>query len=327
MAIVQLEGLRIDKRSVERLGCIVGCLEYLGRDVSLPWLYGGTGHAFIISLDPGVDVSSPDSWDHQPQYDLGRNLGYVIDGFWAWKPDAEESFPDKQREAWEFVRGNIDRGVPCFGFELKAYYGGFWVIYGYDDGTGDEPAGYYYSGWEEGGPLPWDKLGDQFIPLLEVRSVQLCEPAQNVKVVKDGLVLALKHAQNPPEWIDERAQAGPAAWAYWAEALESGEAKRDHHTYNAQLWLECREMAVEFCAEAKERLPGRCDAAFDQATDRYTAVCERLKVLIELHPPREKPNWGPDSTFSSAEAAAVVREAGDADTEGLACLRQIVDAL
>ena len=60
MAVVQLEGLRIHKRLVERLGCIVGCLDYLERKVSLPWSYGGTGHAFIISLDPGVDVSSPD---------------------------------------------------------------------------------------------------------------------------------------------------------------------------------------------------------------------------------------------------------------------------
>ena len=90
--------------------------------------------------------------------------------------------------------------------------------------------GYYYSGWEEGGPLAWQKLGDLFIPNLEVRSVQLAEPASCAKTVKDGLTYALRHAQNPREWIDEQAKSGPAAWAYWAEALESGEAKRDHHT-------------------------------------------------------------------------------------------------
>ena len=98
MAIVQLEGLRIQKRSVERLGCIKGCLDYLGRDTSLPWLYGGTGHAFIISLDPGVDVSSPDSWDHQPQFNLGANLGYTVGGFSVFKPDAGDAFPDRQRD-------------------------------------------------------------------------------------------------------------------------------------------------------------------------------------------------------------------------------------
>ena len=286
----ELQGLRIHQRLVERLGCIKGCLEYLGRDISLPWLYGATGHAFIISLDPGVDVSSPDSWDHQPQFNLGINLGYTIDGLWAWKETAGDAFPELQREAWDFVRADIDRGAPCFGFELKAMYGGYWVITGYEDGAGDSPAGYYYSGWEEGGPLPWQKLGDQFILVLEVRSVQLCQPASDAQTVSAGLRYALEHAQNPPEWIDAQAKSGPAAWTYWAEALESGEAKRDHHTYNAQLWLECRDMAAGFCQEARERLHGIGDAFFDQAADRYVAVCDSLNALIELHPPREQPD-------------------------------------
>lgn len=322
----KLEDLRIRQRSVERLGCIKGCLEYLGSDVSFPWLYGGTGHAFIISLDPGVDVSSPDSWDHQPQYDLGANLGYTIDGFSAWKPDVGDAFPAKQREAWDFVRANLDQGVPCFGFELKAYYGGYWVIYGYDD-AGKDTGGYYYSGWEEGGPLPWNKLGELFVPLLEVRSVQLCPPAPAAQAVKEGLAYALQHARSPPEWIDPGARSGPAAWAYWAEALETGEAKRDHHTYNLGLWLECREMAVAFMGEAKARLPGLPGDLFDGAAVHYAVVCEHLRALRALHPEREKPDWGPDSTFSSLEAAALVRLAAAADAEGLAYLQQIVDLL
>jgi hypothetical protein len=86
-------------------------------------------------------------------------------------------------------------------------------------------------------------------------------------------------------------------------------------------------MAAEFSREAQERLPGRCDDLFDEAAARYGMVCEGLKALIELHPPREKPNWGPDSTFTSSEAAAIVRQVADADAEGLACLQQIVDVL
>ena len=319
--MVELEGLCIRQRYVERLGCIKGCLDYLGSEVSLPWLYGGTGHAFIISLDPGVDVSSPDSWNHQPQYDLGPNLGYTIDGVSAFKETAGDAYPTKKKEAWDFVRSNIDRGVPCFGFELKKFEGGYWVIHGYDD------VGYYYSGWERGGPLPWQQLGDQFIPVLRVRSVQLCPPASDEEAVRNALTFSLKHAKNPTEWIDPQARSGPAAWAYWAEALETGETKRDHHTYNAQLWLECREMAVEFCAEARERLPGRCDGLSDQAAEHYGVICDKLRALIDLHPPRKEPDWGPASTFASPEAAAIVRQAAQADAEGLRCLEQIVEAL
>ena len=78
--MIVLEKLKWSPKWVSHLGCIKGCLEYLGSDLSFSWLYGGTGYAFIISLDPGVDVSSPDSWNHEPQYRLGRNLGYVVDG-------------------------------------------------------------------------------------------------------------------------------------------------------------------------------------------------------------------------------------------------------
>jgi hypothetical protein len=49
----------------------------------------------------------------------------------------------------------------------------------------------------------------------------------------------------------------------WADALETGRANRDGQAYTNQVWLECREMAVEFLGEAKTRLPGVCDAAFD----------------------------------------------------------------
>jgi hypothetical protein len=323
----ELKGLRMRQRSVERLGCIQGCLAYLGADVSFPWLYGGTGHAFIISLDPGVDVSSPDSWDHGPQFALGRNLGYVVEGVCATQEEAGETFPQKQREAWDFVRGNIDRGVPCFGFELKKYYGGYWVIYGYEEDAEAGTGGYFYAGWKEGGPLPWQELGALFVPVLEVRSVQLCDPAPAEETVKEGLAFALQHAETPPDLIEPQARSGPTAWAYWAEALETGEAKRDHHTYNLGLWLECREMAVAFLPEAKACLAGRCAALFDEAARHYDRVCEKLKALLALHPEREAPDWGPDSTFASPEAAALVRETASADARGLACLRQIVDAL
>jgi hypothetical protein len=315
----ELVGLRIRRRLVERLGCIKGCLEYLGSDMSFPWLYGGTGHAFIISLDPGVDVSSPDSWDFQPQYDLGRNLGYVVGGFFTFKEEAGDAYPERQREAWDFVRGNIDRGAPCFGFELVAPYTGYWIIYGYDD------VGYYYSGNEHGGPLPWQKLGDLFIPMLEVRSVELCPVAPFEQIIKDGLAYAIQHADDPPgRKLWPQAKRGPAAWAYWTEALETGEAKRYDHTYNLGVWHECREMAVEFLSEVKVYLPGRCVDLCNEAATHYAHVQDTLMTLLELHPEPDEPDV---STFASSEAAALMRQAGEADARGLACLGEILAML
>jgi hypothetical protein len=323
--MTQLEDLRWQQRLVERMGCIRASLVYLGAQTSFAWLYGGTGQAFITNIDPGVDVSSKDSWDREALYINAPKLGFAVEGFCVSQEKAGETFPQRQREAWDFVRSNIDRGVPCFGFELKANYGGYWVIYGYDDGDGDAPAGYYYSGWEEGGPLPWQELGDQFIPFLEVRAVRRCEPASDDEVVRGGIDVALRHAADSDGWMEPQARAGDAAFAAWARALESGEAKRDHHTYNAQICLECREMAVAYLAEVKARLPGRCDTHCDAAAAHYWAMCERLRELIALHPPRQEPDW--QSQFASGEGATLVRQIGALDHAGRAVLAQIAQAL
>ena len=50
----KIENLTWRPRWITHLGCIKGCLEYLGVDVSDAWLFGATGHAFIINLHDEV---------------------------------------------------------------------------------------------------------------------------------------------------------------------------------------------------------------------------------------------------------------------------------
>jgi hypothetical protein len=112
----------------------------------------------------------------------------------------------------------------------------------------------------------------------------------------------------------------------WAQALESGKAIYDGHAYLTQVWLEAREMAVAFLQEAVERLPGRCDEAFGGAIGHYAAVRDRLKAVSEMHP--ERPDgWDWQSPLTSPEGAALIREAAQAEGQGVACLKQIVAAL
>jgi hypothetical protein len=100
----------------------------------------------------------------------------------------------------------------------------------------------------------------------------------------------------------------------------------DGHAYLTQVWLECREMAVAFLQEAAARLPGRCDDAFEQATGHYAVVRDRLKALADMHP--ERPDgWDWQSPLTSLEGAALIREVAVAERKGIACLRQVVQAL
>ncbi len=45
-----IENLKHKPWWISHLGCIEGCLDYFDVDVSTPWLFGATGHAFIINI-------------------------------------------------------------------------------------------------------------------------------------------------------------------------------------------------------------------------------------------------------------------------------------
>ena len=50
----KLQNCQWASRWVTHLGCIKGCLGYLKRDVSDGWLFGATGHAFLINILEGA---------------------------------------------------------------------------------------------------------------------------------------------------------------------------------------------------------------------------------------------------------------------------------
>lgn len=314
-----LDGLRWQPMWVSHLGCVKSCLDYLEVDMSRAWLYGGTGHAFIINMTQDACPSGPTAWNTRMLFHLAPNLGYCVEGVKQWK-DGSRAFAQKQREAWDLVRASIDEGVPCYGWQMENP--DFYLIHGYDK------AGYYYSGCEHcevQGPLPWKDLGTWDVTMVEVYRVEPQDPAPAEETVKSALAMAIRHAENPEEWIPPGYASGPAAYEVWAKSLEAGTACRDGHAYNADVWLECREMAVEFLKEAKGKLPGKCDAEFDKAIAQYSTIRDMLQQVRDLHPQRSDGDW--EETLQSDEAAAILRGVGEEERRGLECLKGIVAAL
>jgi hypothetical protein len=279
----KLENCQWVPRWVAHMGCIKGCLDYLGIDISDAWLYGGTGHAFVINLHKEVCPSGPTAWKTMKLFELGRNLGYRLDGVFGFK--GQDDFPALQERAWEHARQAIDQGRPCYGWELEIPE--FYVVYGYDDGEDDGAAGYYYSGpgCKEGkGPKPWQELGDTGIGALELYSVWPGTSAHDATTVKQALTFAIEIAGNPEEWIFEDYRAGPEGFDNWIRALQAGKASDMGTRYNAGVWLECRTNAVGFLQEARKRLTGRIDPLFDEAIAHYTVVSKSLNKVTEVYP-------------------------------------------
>jgi hypothetical protein len=318
----RLENLRWAPQWVSHLGCIRGCLDYLGVKMTDGWLYGGTGHAFLLNIhDNGSCPSGPTAWNHSVIFTLGENLGFSIDGVTGMKEKGE--LHDAQKRAWELVRRSIDEGTPCYGWEMAMpeYY----VVYGYDD------VGYYYSGPEahEGrGPKPWRELADTGIGWLEMRTVKPGQAAGDVTTVRDALSFALEIGRSSDKWILPRYNGGLAGYDSWIRAMENGSASRFGVGYNASVWARCRRLAPEFLREAKGRLPADAAPLLDDAVARYDEVSRALDRVAEAYPFRmESPDGVTPVDGTSAAAARDLRQARAAEEAGLGVLDGIVSLL
>ncbi len=316
----KLENLRWVPRWVSHLGCIKGCLDYLGLDVSDAWLFGATGHAFVLNVHEVLCPSGPTAWNTEGLFKLGKNIGYEIDGVFGMK--SADDFAEKQKLAWERVKSAIDQGLPCCGWELDIPE--HYVIYGYDD------TGYYFSGpgCSEGkGSKPWQELGDSGIGVLEVYLVKPGKAANDAQAVQEALAFALEHATSPAKWIFPEYKAGLAGYDTWIRALESGMADAHGTAYNTAVWTECRAYAVLFLKEAKERLEGRAAAAFDEAIERYQVVHENLQTVAEAFPFHGMEPGHIKDQARIRRALDALRTARDAEAGGLEALQRIVNEL
>jgi hypothetical protein len=319
-----LDTLRWTPRWTSHLGCLEGCLDYLGLPISEAWLFGGTGQAFAINIAPGVCPSGPTAWNTERIYALGANLGYETQVTFALRRSAD--FEVKQRHGWDRVRHAIDSGLPCFGWELKIpeYY----VIHGYHE------TGYLFKGplcEAGGGPRAWREVGATEIGVLELVVVNKASAAEEHRVVKEALEFALALNETPERWTLDRSRLGLAAYSAWIEAVAANEALGVGMAYNAAVWSECRRMAVGFLREAKGRLSARGGLSFDAAIGHYNGVAGHLEAVANMFPFLSTSEEDRDRNVRDPARLAMAREHLDgarrAEESGLLALAEIVALL
>jgi hypothetical protein len=315
-----LVNLKWVPRWASHMGCIKGCLDYLGIDVSDAWLFGATGHAFVINIAPGLCPSGPTDWDTRPLPGLGRNVGYVEEGIDVYSPGKGHSLSAARERAWDYVRARIDENLPCYGWEVDIPE--FYVIHGYD------PTGYYVSGpgCDNGrGPVPWRKLGASEIGVVFASSISPGAPADVRRTVRDALSFALDVGYNRRRWTDSA--GGLVGYDVWIRTLEAGRAGRFGLGYNAAVWAESRNFAVEFLQEARQRLDGNLDSLLAQAVDPYQVVARNLKAISETYPFRKDDQEEVPADDRARAAAETLRQTREAEAAGLAVLADIVGKL
>jgi len=273
----RLKGLEWEPLWTSHVGCLKGCLNFLGVEMSAPWLVGATGHAFMMNIAPDLCPSGPTAWKTNVLLTLGSGVGFrtiVVFGFRG-NGDLEAA----QERAWDAARRAIDDGIPCYAWELDVPE--FYVINGYDE------IGYYYQGCtvpDGAGPKPWRELGDTGIGCVELVVVHPQPPREDALVVKGTLAFAAAVADGGAEWVLPGYVMGLKAYDTWIEALGDGRASGMGLAYNASVWASCRAHAAGFLREARERLPGVADDAFGHAVRAYSTVADELETVAGLFP-------------------------------------------
>ncbi|MFW5742471.1 MAG: hypothetical protein ACOC2D_04275 [Spirochaetota bacterium] len=319
-----LEHCRWKPRWASRMGCIRGCLDYLGIEMNDSWLYGGTGFAFAINVHTTVCPSGATAWRTDELDELGQNLGFHSESTVCADTAAADELDRAREAAWVRARDAIAAGYPCYAWELRTpeYY----VVYGYDE------SGYYYSGvgCETGaGPLPWRKLGESPIGIVELVCLRPGTAASPEKTVRDALSFAGSRAFASQDETDRDYHRGTDAFTAWIDALETGIASDMGTRYNAGVWLECRRNAVGFLTEARERLRAAPSSPFDDAVRYYAAVAANLSSVAHVYPWHAYVEEGTTLPVDerSRSAADSLRKARRAETAGLHALEQIVAGL
>ncbi|MHA2179361.1 MAG: hypothetical protein ACXAAK_13525 [Candidatus Thorarchaeota archaeon] len=316
-----MKNLKWQPRYVSHLGCIEGCLNFLENEISTAWLFGGTGHAFVLNIAADLCPSGPTAWKPLILFQLAHHLGFEIKGIFSFK--TREEFPKEQENAWDFVRKSIDDGKPCYGWELEIpeYY----VINGYDD------VGYYISGvgCDDGkGPIKWQEIGTSDIGVIEMYSVQKVPSSKPEVVVKEAFEKVLHHATNPAEWIFDNYSSGILGYDKWIAAVTDGTALSMGLAYNSVVWAECRQYAVLFLKEAKKHLSREIGPLIEASLQHYEEVSKNLDHVVKLFPFSVGMPGDPIGiSQKSKDGSEYLTSARNAEEKGLESLRSIVDAL
>ena len=319
----KLDNLFFKPYFVSHLGCLDGCFEYYGIEISKPWLYGTTGHGFILNIAEDICPSGPTAWNTAMIFQQTRKLGAEISGILAWKNDTD--FSQKQEDAWNHIKKAINNNQPCYGWQIGEIPD-FDIIYGYDD------VGYYYRGYrsEEGsGPRPWKEVGTTGVPLLEMYRVNRIRPVDDKITIKNAFQLVLEHSKNPKEWIQyPKYKSGLEGYNQWVNAIAAGNAVSFGNAYNAALWAECRIMAVEFLKEAQERLGSQYNLLFEKAISYYDAVARNLTKLTEMYPFTPQLPMEPIGLNDRTQTCIdILKGSKEAEIKGLQTLSELVEVL
>jgi len=313
---VLLPGLIYYPGTPSLVSCIKSSLHYLGIHVSLGWI--SAPYAFMLNINGEVSSKGPEFWNDNGCFDeLVRNCGGIIENLSGWKGDVDIS--RKRKEAWNLIRNSINKGLPCYAWEMdKPLY---YLIAGYDE------IGYYYiepDTMKIAGPKSYNELGESEWGVLEIHIIRSGSISDNLKTLKDIFEYAINVGNSKIHHPNPGYTMGINAYQIWWESLSKGNANYDGVAYNALFWAKCKSLAALFLQEGKLRI-GIMEDLFDNAISNYESASKLLYRLSLIFPgKRENISIRQEQR---TEAVNLLQAAQKCEKEGLTEINNILNEI
>ncbi|UCD97195.1 MAG: hypothetical protein JSV35_03885 [Candidatus Bathyarchaeota archaeon] len=266
-----LLNLKMHPFETTMMGVLKGVADYYKIDLSNAWLFGGSGHAFLINIHDQLCPSGPYCWKYEGFYRLLQNLGILMKelGFFT-----AESTPLERGKIEASLKKNIDAEVPCSMLNMENQ-----LISGYD---AKHSHFIVQKPWPKA-DLPftpetltfqtWKELGDEIH--VNFFSFKKIPGAHDGTVIKESLTYAVELARNPEKYrLDPCYHMGLDAYMAWINAVKDGHGASHGNWWNGTVWWECRKMASAYFAEIAPKFKGQISEDATRVSNQYAKIAE-----------------------------------------------------
>jgi AraC-like DNA-binding protein len=245
-SIMEIANLKQPPLNTTMMGCIKGATDYFDNDLSVPMLYGLTGHAFLINIHSELCPSSPYVWNHDRFFKLLKRLGIAQVGEFH---RSRETSQKEVAETEKRIRAALDEGKLIV-LDFMEHQ----LVSGYDEkgltmllpwgGDDSEVKAITFGSWEE------CMLGEGWAHLTVIEKTPRAESL--LPAAKEAFTYALDLYRNPHAYAVPGYSIGYEAYEAWIEAVKKGLGESHGHWWCAQVWSECRRFGSEFFTELAE---------------------------------------------------------------------------
>ena len=307
MAKRLIPNLKMAPYNTTLMGVLKGVADYYGLPTSGAWLFGASGHAFLINIHEELCPSGPYCWNADTFRGLVRNLGILMQdlGFFS-----AHSGPRERAKVEEVLKRKIDAATPCSLLNMENQ-----LISGYDDARfilekpwprvdlAITPETLTFGTWRE--------LGEEVH--VDFHAFTRTERADDETTIRQSLGWAVDMTRAPGRYTEKPYHAGLEAYDAWIDALRNGHGSSHGNWWNGTVWSECREMAAGYFTEIGQRQP-RISKKAGELSTQYRRLADLLRKAS-------------DKELVGDGKIKILQEAKRNEESGIGKIQELLDAM